>query len=345
LQKEENEVLAPIDLVLEVKNLRTTIRTNYGLVNVVKDVSLEIKKGEIVALVGESGSGKTMTALSILGLLPEPQAKIASGNVIFEGEKDLAHIDKEELRRIRGSRVSMIFQDSMTALNPIMTCGQQIVEEIKAHEDISGEEARMRTLELFHSVGIPEPELRFRQHPYEMSGGMRQRVMIAMALACRPSLIIADEPTTNLDVSIQAQILELLKQIRKDIGASILIITHNLGIVAWLCDRVYVMYGGQILESGPMEKLLTTPSHPYTTLLLKSIPRADERKSRLESIPGDVPDLARPPSGCVFHPRCPDRKDNICPNITPRLLPLRGSTNEEVKCLKFDPEYSDNWVT
>ena len=328
---------------MRVRNLRTTIRSNSGLINVVKDVSLEIKKGEIVALVGESGSGKTMTALSIVGLLPEPHAKIASGNVLFQGDQDLAHMEKEELRKIRGSKISMIFQDSMTALNPIMTCGQQIVEEIKAHEDVSNEEARMRTLELFRSVGIPEPEVRFRQHPFEMSGGMRQRVMIAMALACRPSLIIADEPTTNLDVSIQAQILELLKQIRNDLGASILIITHNLGIVAWLCDRVYVMYGGQILESGPMEKLLSAPSHPYTALLLKSIPRADERKSRLESIPGDVPDLARPPSGCVFHPRCPDRRDNVCPLVTPKLLPLGENSNEEVKCLKFDPEYASNW--
>jgi peptide/nickel transport system ATP-binding protein len=318
------------------------VKTNYGLVQVVKDVSLDINKGEIVALVGESGSGKTMTALSIVGLLPEPQAKIESGNIFFE-DLDLAHMEKEELRKIRGKRVSIIFQDSMTALNPIMICGQQIVEEIKAHDAVSNEEAHQRTIELFRSVGIPEPEVRFRQHPFEMSGGMRQRVMIAMALACSPSLIIADEPTTNLDVSIQAQILELLKTIRDNFGASILIITHNLGIVAWLCDRVYVMYGGQILESGPMEKLLTNPSHPYTTLLLKSIPRADERRTRLESIPGDVPDLARPPSACVFHPRCPDRRDNICNVVAPELLPSGENPNEKARCLKYDPEYADNW--
>lgn len=328
------------ELLLSVENLRTTVRTNRGTVDILRDVSLSVGKSEIVALVGESGSGKTMTALSIMGLLPEPQAKVESGKIIFFG-RDLVGMPADELRKLRGNGISIIFQDSMTALNPIMTTGQQIVEEIRAHEDITDEEAGRRTIDLFRSVGIPEPEIRFRQNPFEMSGGMRQRVMIAMALACRPSLIIADEPTTNLDVSIQAQILELLKHIRKNTGASILIITHNLGIVAWLCDRVYVMYGGQILESGPMEKILTAPKHPYTSLLLKSIPRADERKTRLESIPGDVPDMARPPSGCVFHPRCPKAKD-VCRVTMPKLLKAEEA-GEEVRCLIFDPDLGKAW--
>jgi oligopeptide transport system ATP-binding protein len=325
--------------LLDIKNLKTTIRTESGLIHAVNDVTITIKKGEIIGIVGESGSGKTMTALSIIGLLPEPYAKIESGSVFFKG-RDLVSYSKEEMRMIRGKEISMVFQDSMSALNPIMNSGKQIQEELLAHFDISVDEAKAKIISLFSSVGIPEPEIRFRQHPYEMSGGMRQRIMIAMALACDPSLIIADEPTTNLDVSIQAQILELLKKIRNETGASILLITHNLGIVAWLCDRVYVMYGGEIMESGAMETLLTSPSHPYTTLLLKSVPRADEHRARLEAIPGDVPDLRNPPSGCVFNPRCPYAK-RLCQENHPGMFSV--ATGQEVRCLMYDPKFKGEW--
>lgn len=324
--------MVSLDELLSVRNLKTVIRTSSGLVKAVRDVSLEIKRGEIVGLVGESGSGKTMTALSIIGLLPEPFAKIEGGEIIFE-KNDLTKLTKEEMQEIRGRRISMIFQDPMAALNPTMSVGRQVVEAILAHFKMTEEEAREKTIEMFRSVGISEPESRFHQYPFEMSGGMRQRIMIAMSLVCEPSLIIADEPTTNLDVSIQAQILELLKKIRRETGSSILLITHNLGIVAWLCDTVYVMYGGEIVESGPMEKILSEPSHPYTTLLLKSLPRADEEKTRLEAIPGDVPNLINPPKGCVFSPRCPFVVEE-CRSKEPesvRLDPLHV-----VKCIRFE---------
>lgn len=315
--------------LLRVRNLKTTIQTSAGLVQAVRDVSIDIRAGEIVGLVGESGSGKTMTALSIIGLLPAPFAKIESGEIFFEGN-DLTKLSQEQMQDVRGKRISMVFQDSMTALNPTMSAGRQVVEAIQAHLKVSDEEAKAMTIDMFRSVGIPEPETRFHQYPFELSGGMRQRIMIAMALVCKPSLIIADEPTTNLDVSIQAQILELLKQIRKDTGSSILLITHNLGVVAWVCDMVYVMYGGEILEGGPVEKILNEPIHPYTTLLLKSVPRADGERARLEAIPGDVPNLVSPPKGCVFSPRCPFVVDK-CRSKEPVSILL--DSNHFVRCI------------
>ena len=326
-------------ILLEVKDLKTYIRTSAGLVKAVDGVSLHIKRQEIVGLVGESGCGKSMTALSIMRLLPEPYAQIAGGEVQFEG-KDLVTISELEMRSIRGNRISMIFQDPLTALNPIMKIGDQIVESLTSHNAVAKEAATSRVVELLGLVGIPEGNMMARQYPFEISGGMRQRVMISMALACNPSLLIADEPTTNLDVSIQAQILDLISSIREKIGTSVLIITHNLGIVALLCERVYVMYAGKIVEEAPSDELFAKPAHPYTSLLLRSIPQVDASGKKLETIAGDVPNLIRVPNGCRFHPRCPFVKD-ICKEVEPEMV--EAGSSHQVRCLMFDPHHKNKW--
>lgn len=328
--------------LLSVRDLETIIETRSGTIRAVNKVSLDVGKGEIVGLVGESGSGKSMTALSIVRLLPEPFAKIISGRIIFEG-LDLVSSPEEGMRRIRGTRIGIIFQDSMSALDPLMTNGEQVVEAIRAQNKIERDVAEKKALDMLRLVGIPDPEIRFKQHPFEISGGMRQRMVIAMALAGRPSLLIADEPTTNLDVSIQAQILELLREIRNTLGTAILLITHNLGIVAWLCDRVYIMYCGKIMETGPMEKIVDNPSHPYTSLLLKSIPKiSDANKSKLEAVPGDTPNLAEIPSGCVFNPRCPFSK-KVCSEMEPEFSEIVHG--HSAKCLMYDPIRKSHWVS
>ncbi len=325
--------------LLSVRDLKTSINTTTGLVKAVDGVTFTIGRGEISGLVGESGCGKTMTALSIMRLLPEPHARIQSGEVMFEG-RNLVPLSEDEMRAVRGNRISMIFQDPMTALNPIMKTGEQIAETIVAHRNADREDAWNSALELLESVGIPDANLRARQYPFQMSGGMRQRVMIASALSCTPSLLIADEPTTNLDVSIQAQILELLKSIRDRTGTTILLITHNLGIVAWLCDRIHVMYAGKIVEEGPTDKILEQPAHPYTALLLKSIPQVGAPRDRLETIPGDVPDLSRLPVGCRFNPRCPHQKE-VCRTIEPEMT-LAGP-DRTLRCHMYDQKYKENW--
>jgi oligopeptide/dipeptide ABC transporter ATP-binding protein len=291
--------------LLDVRGLRVEFRSQGRVVPALAGVSLSVNAGETLALVGESGCGKSVTALSIMGLLPRPAGRIVAGEVRFQG-RDLLRSSPEELRRIRGGEIAMVFQEPMTSLNPVLDLDRQITETLEVHRDAASPAVRARALEVMGQVGIPHPELRLRQYPHHLSGGMRQRVMIAMALACRPRLILADEPTTALDVTIQAQILALMKALCREYGVAMILITHNLGIVARYADRVLVMYAGRIVESGDARSLYRRPWHPYTRGLLRSVPRLDAaRKARLDSIDGQPPDLGQPIAGCPFRPRCP----------------------------------------
>jgi oligopeptide transport system ATP-binding protein len=290
--------------LLEVRGLKTYLTTSLGLVKAVDGVSFDVKEGETVALVGESGCGKTMTALSIMRLIPRPQASIVGGEIRFQG-RDLLKLGDEEMRRVRGAEIAMIFQEPMTSLNPVLSIERQLTETLEAHGSISKAAARGRALELLHLVGIPDPAQRLSEYPHQFSGGMRQRVMIAIALSCRPKLILADEPTSALDVTIQAQLLELMRGLSRQFGVALVIITHNLGVVARYADRVNVMYAGKIIESGAAAEIYRNPRHPYTIGLLRSVPRLDQpRKSKLEPIDGQPPDLWNLPPGCSFSPRC-----------------------------------------
>ncbi len=297
---------APERPLLEVRDLQTQFITEEGLVRAVDGVTFDVRRGEIVGIVGESGCGKSVTNLSILGLLPKPQGRIASGSVHFEG-RDLVPLPERELRKIRGNRIAMIFQDPMTSLNPYLRIEEQLAEVGQLHLGLSRKKAVRRAVDLLERVGIPDSAQRIRAYPHEFSGGMRQRAMIAMALLCDPDVLIADEPTTALDVTIQAQILELLKSLRDERGMAIILITHDLGVVAGTCDRVIVMYAGRIVEEAPTGALYADPTHPYTRLLLESVPRLDEHgHARLRSIEGLPPRLDRGPFGaCTFAPRCP----------------------------------------
>ena len=290
--------------LLEVDGLRTSFRVEAGEFSAVDGVSFSIDAGRTLGLVGESGCGKSVTALSIMGLVPAPAGRIVSGAIRFEGV-DLLQLSAAELRELRGDRISMIFQEPMTSLNPAFTVGEQIVEGILRHRRSSREEARSRAIEMLRRVHIPSPEKRFDDYPHRLSGGMRQRVMIAMALACEPKLLIADEPTTALDVTIQAQILDLMRTLRRETGTAIILITHDLGVVAELADEVAVMYAGRIVERAPVETLFARPEHPYTVGLLGSIPRLDLEQERLPAIEGAVPNPLAPVPACSFHPRCP----------------------------------------
>jgi len=301
--------------ILQVEDLRTHFTTDDGVVRAVDGVSFEVRAGETLALVGESGSGKSVTALSILRLVPEPPGRIVSGRVLFQG-RDLLALPPAEMRRVRGREISMVFQEPMTSLNPVFTCGDQIVEALVLHERLRGGAARARAVELLRLVGIPAPEQRAAEYPHQLSGGMRQRVMIAMALACRPALLIADEPTTALDVTIQAQILELLQRLQRELGMAVLLITHDLGVVAETADRVVVLYAGQVVESCDAAAAFQRTRHPYTAGLLASLPRLGSRGERLRVIPGQVPDAARLPAACRFHPRCP-AADERCRTLDP----------------------------
>jgi len=290
--------------LLQVRDLRTYLYTSQGVVKAVDGVSYDVREGETVALVGESGCGKTMSALSIMRLVPRPQGQIVDGEVVFQGRNLLA-LDEEEMRRIRGSEIAMIFQEPMSSLNPVLTIGRQITETLQAHRRLSREEAKHRALELLRLVEIPDPAQRLSEYPHQLSGGMRQRVMIAIAVSCGPKLILADEPTTALDVTIQAQILELMRGLSREFGLALLIITHNLGVVARYADRVHVMYAGKIIESGRAAELYRNPRHPYTLGLLRSVPRLDQpRRAKLDPIEGQPPDLWNLPPGCSFAPRC-----------------------------------------
>ena len=291
--------------LLEVRGLRTAFRSEGGDVVAVRDLSFTLHRGETLGIVGESGSGKSVTQLSLLGLLPSPPARIEAGQALFDGENLLA-MSQEELRRIRGRKIAMIFQDPMTSLNPFLRVGTQLMEVLETHTTLPAPERRARAIALLQQVGIPEATKRMDQYPHELSGGMRQRVMIAMALLCDPELLVADEPTTALDVTIQAQILELLQVLKTERGTAIVLITHDLGVVAGMADRVLVMYAGSVMEEAPTAALFAGPHHPYTIGLLRSLPRLDAGdRQALVPIPGQPPDLARLPDGCPFAPRCP----------------------------------------
>ncbi len=298
--------------ILDVKQLKTHFRTDDGLVKAVDGVSFTVAPGEAVGIVGESGSGKSVTNMSLLRLIPTPPGIIAGGEVLFHGQ-DLLRVADDEIRRVRGKRIAMIFQDPMTSLNPFLKIGRQMTEVTETHEGLAPAAARARAIEFLERVGIPSPEGRIDQYPHQFSGGMRQRVMIAMALSTHPEILIADEPTTALDVTIQAQILDLIAGMRRDLGMALVLITHDLGVVAGICERVLVMYAGRIVEEAPVRELFARPRHPYTQGLLRSVPRLDgekaARSTRLPTIPGQPPDLLRLPGGCAFAPRCPHRQD------------------------------------
>jgi oligopeptide/dipeptide ABC transporter ATP-binding protein len=290
--------------LLEVRNLRTTFLTSAGPVRAVDGVSWDVREGETVALVGESGCGKSVSALSIMRLVAEPAGRIEGGEILYKG-RDLLKLSESEMQRVRGREIAMVFQEPMTSLNPVLTIGRQLTEGLEIHLGLKGPAAHARAVELLGLVGIPDPARRLAQYPHHFSGGMRQRMMIAMALACNPSLILADEPTTALDVTIQAQILELMRDLARRLKVAMLIITHNLGVVARYADRVNVMYAGRIIEQGSAAEIYANPRHPYTLGLLRSVPRLDEpRRARLDPIQGQPPDLSRLPPGCAFAPRC-----------------------------------------
>ena len=321
--------------LLEVRNLQTHFPTRAGLVRAVDGVSFHLDRGELLGLVGESGCGKSMTALSVMRLITPP-GKIVNGEILFDG-KDLLKLSDSEMREMRGDDIAMIFQDPMTSLNPVYTVGEQIAEALRLHRKLSRSQARNATIEAMREVAIPDPARRVNDYPHQLSGGMRQRVMIAMALACNPKLLIADEPTTALDVTIQAQILELLDELRKQRELAVLLITHDLGVVAEVADRVAVMYTGRIVEESPVEELFARPKHPYTEGLLRSVPRltvADLNKNeRLETIEGVVPSPTDLPPGCHFAPRCRHRM----PRCTAEEIPLyQLEGNVEVRCVLYD---------
>jgi oligopeptide transport system ATP-binding protein len=290
--------------LLHVRHLETRFFTSDGIVHAVNGISYIVNPGETIGIVGESGSGKSISVLSLLRLIPSPPGKITNGEILFEG-KDLLKMDEKTLRQIRGNQISMIFQDPMTSLNPVLTIGKQITESIQLHLGFTQKQAKNRAIELLQQVGIPDAKRRISQYPHQFSGGMRQRVMIAMGLACQPKLLIADEPTTALDVTIQAQVVELIKKLRQEMGMSIIWITHDLALLARLADRILVMYAGQIVEQATANQLYRNPRHPYTIGLLKSLPRLDsERQQKLQAIEGVPPDLMNYPKGCPFAPRC-----------------------------------------
>jgi len=318
-------------MLLDVIGLKTYFYTEEGIVQAVDGVDFNMTEQETVGLVGETGSGKSVTAFSIMRLIQSPPGRILEGKALFCGE-DLLAKNEEDMRMIRGAKISMIFQDPMSSLNPVLNVGFQIAEAIELHQKLSHKEAYEKTLEIINRVGIPTPESVAKRYPHELSGGMRQRIMIAMALSCNPALLIADEPTTNLDVTIQAQILELMKKLKEEFHTSILLITHDLGIIAEMCDRVNIMYGGVIVETSAVLDLFENPLHPYSQGLLSAIPRFDMKKEELAVIPGVVPDLIHPPSGCRFHPRCPHAMP-VCKERKPQLLQM--NSKQAVACFLY----------
>jgi oligopeptide/dipeptide ABC transporter ATP-binding protein len=317
-------------MLLEVKNLKTTFKVKGGTVNAVDGVDFDINEGEVLAVVGESGSGKSVTSLSIMRLIQSPPGKIAEGEILFKGE-NLLDKTKRQMQDIRGNKISMIFQEPMTSLNPVLTIGRQLSESFIRHEKLSKTEAMKKAVEMLEMVGIPSPDKRVHDYPHQMSGGMRQRVMIAMALSCRPELLIADEPTTALDVTIQAQILDLMLKLKEKLNTSILLITHDLGVVAETADRVVVMYCGQVVEKADAESLFERPLHPYTEGLLRSIPRLDEKCDKLPTIEGSVPNPLDIPRGCRFSTRC-ERCMEKCTLEEPPLTEVDG---HQVRCFFY----------
>ena len=320
--------------LLEVRDLRTYFRSESGLVRAVDGVSFHLDEGETLAVVGESGSGKSVASLSVMGLVPKPHGFVAEGEILFRGE-DLLKKSPRQMRRIRGNEIGMIFQEPMTSLNPVHAVGHQIAESIRLHQRVARRQAARQAIEMLELVGIPEPAKRAESYPHEMSGGMRQRVMIAMALSCNPKLLFADEPTTALDVTIQAQILDLMRKLQKELGMSILFITHDLGVVAEMADRVVVMYSGRAVEEGLVGEIFADPRMPYTVGLMNSIPRVDRgaaRAHRLRAIPGNVPDPRNAPSGCAFRTRCEHARP-ICAEAVPPLEDTGGG--HVVRCVRW----------
>ncbi len=325
------------EYILDVRNLKTSFFTHVGEVQAVRGVSLQLRPGEALGIVGESGCGKSVMSLSIMGLVPKP-GKVVGGEILFEG-KDLVKLNDKQMRKIRGERISMIFQDPMTSLNPVYTVGNQINEMLLEHQKINKKQATERAIELLDLVGIPSPEDRLKQYPHEFSGGMRQRAMIAMALACDPALFIADELTTALDVTIQAQILELMKELRRKINSTIILITHDLGVVADLCDDIKVMYAGLVAEEGTTRDIFYNAQHPYTWGLLKSVPKiTEDTKERLKPIDGQPPDLLKPPEGCAFAARCPHAM-RICREVQPPNFEVNPGHHSA--CWLLHPEAKD----
>ena len=305
--------------LLEVKNLKTHFFTMEGVVKAVDGVSYELNEGETLGLVGESGCGKSVSALSVMRLIPDPPGKIIDGEILLDGE-DILKINMEGMREVRGAKIAMVFQEPMTSLNPVLTVERQITETLQLHMGMSKLESQRESVNLLTRVGIPDPELRIKQYPHQFSGGMRQRVMIAMALSCNPRLIIADEPTTALDVTIQAQILDLMKSLTTELGVALIVITHNLGVVARYADRVNIMYAGKVIERGEAREIYSNPRHPYTVGLLRSVPRLDlPRRAKLDPIEGQPPDLINLPPGCAFRERCRWAIDK-CATDTPELV-------------------------
>lgn len=320
--------------ILDVKNLHVYFDTYAGVVKAIRDVSFHINKGESLAIVGESGSGKSVTVQTVMKLIPMPPGRIASGEILFK-DRDIVKMNEAEMRKIRGGEIGMIFQDPMTSLNPTMTVGKQIAEGIMMHQKVSHKEAMAKALEMLKAVNIPNPEERLNSYPHQFSGGMRQRVVIAIALACNPDLLIADEPTTALDVTVQAQILDLMNELKSKMNTAIILITHDLGVVADLAERVIVMYGGEIMEEASVHDIFKDPKHPYTWGLIKSIPRLDidREKEKLSSIDGTPPDLFNPPVGCPFAPRC-EYAMEICKKEKPGMI--NGGNNHRVSCWLLD---------
>ncbi|UFJ43304.1 ABC transporter ATP-binding protein [Brevibacillus humidisoli] len=304
--------------MLEIKGLQTHFFTDHGEIPAVDGVDLYIKKGEVLGVVGESGCGKSVTSLSVMRLVPHPPGKIVGGSITFKGE-DLVAASERRMRQLRGNQIAMIFQEPMTSLNPVYTIGDQISETVRLHRKMGKKEARQHAVEMLQKVGIPRAESIVDEYPHQLSGGMRQRVMIAMAMSCDPELLIADEPTTALDVTIQAQILDLMRKLNKESGTAIMMITHDLGVVAEMCDRVVVMYAGKVVEEGDVRSIFKNPQHPYTRGLIQSVPRMDEKRERLYSIAGNVPTPGSMPKGCRFAPRCESVVDQ-CHEAMPELV-------------------------
>lgn len=329
--------------LLAVENLRTYFETDAGLARAVDGVSFSVYNGEVLGIVGESGSGKSVTSLSIMRLVPQPPGRIMPGSRILFRGRDLLGLSEAEMRRVRGNDIAMIFQEPMTSLNPVYPVGDQIAEAIRHHRGVGKREARARAVELLRQVGIPDAERRAADYPHQLSGGMRQRVMIAMAISCEPDLLIADEPTTALDVTIQAQILDLLAELRERLGMAMILITHDLGVVAQVCDRVVVMYAGQVVEEASVDDLFREPRHPYTEGLLKAIPRLGKPVERLAVIPGTVPSPTAWPVSCRFHPRCPYGWD-LCVEAAPELFPAGGGRASSEGRESVDGRTSRCWL-
>ncbi len=322
------------DVILKVDGLKTYFNTDDGIVKAVDGVSFELKKGETLGLVGESGSGKSVSNLSIMKLIPSPPGKIMAGTAIIDGKEDIFTMTEAQIRELRGNRIAMIFQDPMTSLNPFLRISTQMIETLVLHQNMSKKEALVKSIDMLELVGIPHPDKRVHDYPHQFSGGMRQRVMIAMALSCDPEILIADEPTSALDVTIQAQILELIQSLSKRLGTAVIMITHDLDVVAGMCDTVIVMYAGRIVEKGTNDEIFDDPKHPYTRGLIKSVPRLDRPAAgRLFSIEGQPPNVIDLPACCPFHPRCGEVMAK-CKNITPGVTKLENG--REVRCFLYE---------